>query len=88
MATIPWNTIQSLMAQLLEKVFAKAARLPAAAQKQLAAQMLEDLDGEIKWDKTLINSQPLLEQMASAARQAQRRGKTTVKGFDAHGRTH
>jgi len=70
------------MTALLEKAFAKASHLSQSAQKQLAEQMLEDIEGELKWDRTLASSQPLLEKMASKARQAKRQGKTVRKGFD------
>jgi hypothetical protein len=70
------------MTALLEKAFAKAAHLPQAAQRQLAEQMLEDIEAELKWDRTLAGSQHLLEKLASKARQAKRQGKTVRKGFD------
>jgi hypothetical protein len=56
--------------------FDKASRLPKAAQKQLAEQLLEDIDGELKRDQTLASSQGLLERVAAKARDAKRRGKT------------
>jgi hypothetical protein len=70
------------MTALLEKAFAKASHLPRAAQEQLAEQLLEDLNGESKWDKTLAASQPLLEKLATKARRAKRNGKVFKKGFD------
>lgn len=70
------------MTTSLEKVFAKASSLPEAVQEQLAEQMLEDIEGELKWDQTLADSQGLLEDLAGKARRAQREGKTTNKGFD------
>jgi hypothetical protein len=70
------------MTQSLEKAFAQAARLPAAAQEQLAEQMLEDIAGELKWDDSLAGSQPMLEAMAERARRARAEGKTVKKGFD------
>jgi hypothetical protein len=60
----------------------KASELPAAVQEQLGKQLLEDIEGELKWDDTLAKSQPLLEKMAARARQAKRTGKTQRKGFD------
>ena len=41
------------MTALLEKAFNKASRLPEAVQEQLARQLLEDIAGEPKWDKSL-----------------------------------
>ena len=71
------------MTASLAKAFAKASRLPEAAQEQLAAQVLKDVRGELKWDATLAESQHLLERMVASARSARRRGQTTKKGFDA-----
>jgi hypothetical protein len=70
------------MTALLEQAFAKASHLPKAMQEQLAEQMLEDIEGELKWDRTLAGSQGLLEKMATKARHAKRLGKTVRKGFD------
>jgi hypothetical protein len=70
------------MTASLQKAFVKASHLPQAVQEQLAEQMLQDIAGELKWDKTLEKSQDLLEEMAKRARLAQRRGKTVSKGFD------
>jgi len=70
------------MTASLEQAFAKASHLPRAAQDQLARQMLRDIEGELKWDQTLAESQDLLEKMAGKARSAKRQGKTVRKGFD------
>jgi hypothetical protein len=70
------------MTTSLEKAFAKASSLPEDVQEQLAEQVLEDIEGELKWDQTLADSQDMLEDMARKARRAQQEGKTTNKGFD------
>jgi hypothetical protein len=70
------------MTTILAKAVAKAARLPEAAQKQLADQLLEDICAELKWDATLRKSQGVLEKLAAKARQAKRTGKTVRKGID------
>jgi hypothetical protein len=70
------------MTAVLRKAFARASSLPKPAQEQLAAQMLDDIAGEEKWDKTLARSQPLLEKLAAKARRASKAGKTVTKGFD------
>jgi hypothetical protein len=70
------------MTQMLEKAFAKAAKMPAELQEQLAEQLLEDIEGEMKWYSTLRKSQKLLERMARDAREARKHGKTRKKGFD------
>ncbi len=66
----------------LEKAFAKASSLPDAVQEQLAEQMLEDIEGELKWDQSLAGSQDFLEELAAKAFQAHQQGKTSRKGFD------
>jgi hypothetical protein len=70
------------MTASLEQAFVKASHLPRAAQEQLATQMLQDIEGELKWDQTLADSQEHLEKLARKARIAKRRGKTVRKGFD------
>ena len=69
------------MTATLEKAFAKAADLPEALQDQLAAQLLEDIKAETKWDRTLARSQVMLEKMAQTAVRAKRAGKTRRGGF-------
>jgi hypothetical protein len=49
------------MTASLARAFEEASRLPEPAQEQLAEQLLEDLEGEARWDETLGNSQNLLE---------------------------
>ena len=72
------------MTSQLEKAFAKAALLPEPVQDELASQLIEDIEQELQWDKTLAGpkSQQLLEQMAAEAREAKRLGKTRRGGFD------
>ncbi len=70
------------MTRSLENAFAKAAALPEPAQEQLAEQLLEDIEGELQWDRTLAESQDLLESLADKARQARQQGRTIAKGFD------
>jgi len=73
------------MTTSLKKAFSKATTLPPAVQDQLAAQLLEDIEGELKWDRTLATpaSQNLLEALADKARAAKRAGRVHKKGFDA-----
>jgi len=74
--------LKSKMTRPLEAAFGKASHLPAAAQEQLAAQLLEDIEAETNWDRTLADSQSLLEEMARKARASRRAGKTIRKGID------
>jgi hypothetical protein len=43
------------MTRLLETAFERASRLPGGLQDELAAQLLEDIEGELKWDETLTS---------------------------------
>jgi hypothetical protein len=70
------------MTAALRKAFARASSLPRSAQERLAEQLLEEIDGEKKWDSTLTRSQALLEKLANKARRARRGGKTVKRGFD------
>jgi hypothetical protein len=70
------------MVARLKKAFEKANKLPAAAQEQLAEQLLEEIEGETKWDDTLAASQPLLDRLAKQALDAKRGGTTKAGGFD------
>ena len=64
--------------QLLEK----AATLPDVIQEELALQWLDDIENELQWQATLEQPQPKLEQLALAALQQAKQGKTIKKGFD------
>jgi hypothetical protein len=70
------------MTASLKSAFVKASRLPRAVQDELAEQLLADIEGEVKWEQMLKNSQGLLERMARKAREDKRRGRTVKKGFD------
>ena len=70
------------MTAALKQAFTTASHLPRAAQEQLARQMLKDIEGELKWHRTLADSQALPERMAGHARAAKVRGRTIHKGFD------
>jgi hypothetical protein len=67
------------MTATLRKAFSRASDLPAQTQEVLAEQLLEDIDGELKWDATLANSQSLLEKMAKKAAEAKKRGRPHSK---------
>jgi predicted house-cleaning noncanonical NTP pyrophosphatase (MazG superfamily) len=70
------------MTVALKKAFARASDLPAPLQEQLAQELNEYVEGEMKWDETLARSQDVLERLAEKARNAKKRGKTVRKGFD------
>lgn len=61
--------------QLLEK----AATLPDVIQEEIALQWLDDIENELQWQATLQQPQPKLEQLALAALQQAKQGKTIKK---------
>ena len=70
------------MTNLLEKAFKRAAKLPENMQDELAKHLLDDIIGEINWDKTLEKSQDKLEQLASNALNEFKSKQTKEMGFD------
>ena len=70
------------MVTRLKDAFEKASKLPESAQEQLAQQLLEDIEGEAKWDETLASSHDLIDDLAAKAIEAHRAGKTREGGFD------
>ncbi len=64
------------MTKLLEKAFAKAAKLPQNEQDLLAQTLLDDLAAEEKWDETFANSEDELSMLADEALAEHRAGKT------------
>jgi hypothetical protein len=70
------------MTHLLSQAFEKASSLSDELQNQLAEELLDEIEGESKWDETLASSQDKLEQMAEKAAREYREGKTVEMGID------
>jgi len=70
------------MTELLQKAFEQAAQLPDDLQDDVAARLLEDIEGELHWDETFRRSEDLLEKLADRALAQFAAGKTQRKGFD------
>ncbi len=70
------------MTALLSQAFDKAAKLPEAMQEQIALQLLEDLDAELKWDQTFAETQDQLAKLADKALCDIKTGKVKKMGFD------
>jgi hypothetical protein len=71
------------MTNLLTEAFKKAQILPDQLQDELASQLIEDIENELKWQQTLSEpSTSLLEQLAEKALSDSLQGKTKVIGFD------
>ena len=72
------------MTELLEQAFKEAQKLSNDLQDELAQQLLEDIENELKWQESLSNSDVdlnVLEEMARRALIEDREGKTEKKGF-------
>jgi len=70
------------MTELLERAFRLASKLPQDLQDQLAAELLQELADEQRWDETLSASAPELERLADQALEEYRQGSTIQQGID------
>ncbi|MDJ0597360.1 MAG: hypothetical protein QNJ37_00720 [Crocosphaera sp.] len=72
------------MTELLEQAFKKAQKLSNDLQDELAKQLLEDIENELKWQESLSDQDvdlDVLEEMAQKALIEDQEGKTEDKGF-------
>lgn len=70
------------MTLLLSQAFDKAAKLPETMQEQIAAQLLEDIEAEFKWDETFARTQDQLAKLADKALKDIKAGRVKKMGFD------
>jgi hypothetical protein len=70
------------MTNLLAQAFQKASELPENLQDEIACGLLDEIEWESQWDKTLADSQDKLDQMAQKALDEFQSGKTKEMGFD------
>jgi hypothetical protein len=63
------------MTELLEKALRQAARLSAADQDRIARLVLDEIEGEARWDATFTGSQAKLAELAARARNDTRDGE-------------
>jgi ribonucleotide reductase beta subunit family protein with ferritin-like domain len=71
------------MTNLLTEAFKKAQELPDHLQNELAEQLIEDIENEIKWQQLLSEPQNMkLEELAAKALSDSMNGKTREMGFD------
>ncbi len=70
------------MTELLSKAFEQAVKLPQTLQNEIAEQLLEDIEGELKWDETLAKSHDKLAKLADQALKEFKTGRTQKMGFD------
>jgi O-acetylhomoserine/O-acetylserine sulfhydrylase-like pyridoxal-dependent enzyme len=72
------------MTHLLEKAFQEAQKLSSYLQDELAQQLLEDIENELKWQETLSNPDidlGHLQKIAQLALIEDEERKTEDKGF-------
>lgn len=70
------------MTSLLQKAFEKASALNSDAQNLLAKQLLDDIESETRWDKTLQLSPDKLAKLADKAVDDYNAGRGKQAGFD------
>lgn len=70
------------MTPLLSQAFSKAGVLPEALQEQLAQQLLDDIEAELKWDRTLEAPQEALSKLANKVAADRKAGRIKKMVFD------
>jgi len=70
------------MTTTLAQAFDKAAKLPDAIQEQIALQLIEDIEAELKWDQTFAKTQDKLAKLADKALKDINAGRIKKMGFD------
>ena len=70
------------MTPSLSRAFQRAASLPEDLQDQIAKELIEEIEGEQRWDETLLDTQEQLDRLAEKALSEYREGKTKEMGFD------
>ena len=71
------------MTSLLTEAFDRAKNLPAHLQDEIAEQLIEDIEEEMKWQQELAHPQSsILDDLATIALHESQQGKTKVMGFD------
>ncbi|WP_242517569.1 hypothetical protein [Leptolyngbya iicbica] len=75
---------ERMMTTLLEQAFREASRLPSELQDEIAQQLLDDIENELKWQATFSDSDTDIGSFAAMAQAAlveDDAGKTEEKGF-------
>ena len=71
------------MTSLLTEAFDRAKNLPDHLQDEIAEQLIEDIEEEMKWQQELAHTQSsVLDDLAAIALNESHQGKTKVMGFD------
>ena len=71
------------MTSLLTEAFDRAKNLPDHLQDEIAEQLIEDIEEEMKWQQELSHPQSsILDDLAMIALNESHQGKTKIMGFD------
>jgi hypothetical protein len=70
------------MTTLLSRAFKKAEVLPESLQDELARELLDEINGEQKWEIALQASSSKVDTMAQLALKEFKEGKTNNAGID------
>ena len=70
------------MTQLLEKALTEVYKLPPEKQDAIAAVILEELEDERLWDKTFVESEDKITQLAGKVRADIKAGRIRKMGID------
>lgn len=76
--------LEQAMSTLLEQAFREAQKLPSELQDEIAQQLLNDIENELKWQETFSDSDADMggfAAMAQAALAEDDAGETEEKGF-------
>ena len=66
----------------MTKLFERISELPPNVQEEIAKQLIEDIDEEIKWQSSLENPDAVLDELGERALKDSEEGKTKESGFD------
>ena len=64
------------MTKLLEQAIAEVSKLPEQEQDTLAALILDEIASDRRWEKSFVDSQDVLAQLAEEALNEHRAGRT------------
>ena len=70
------------MTELIAKLLERISELPPNLQEEIAKQLIEEIDQEIKWQNSLENPDTVLDKLGERALEDSEKGKTKESGFD------
>lgn len=70
------------MTELMTKLMERISELPPNLQEEVAKQLIEEIDQEIKWQSSLENPDTVLNKLGEKALEDSEKGKTRESGFD------